>query len=469
MPAANETVDEPVTRTWIDYRTVWRWHFYAGLFCIPFVLWLAATGSIYLFKPQIEAWIDRPYDNLHLSGPRATADAQAAAAVAAIPGGRLNSYELPLAPDSAVRVLVGRGSELFRVYVHPQTTAILQVVREDQRIMRRIFYLHGELMMGARGSMLVETAASWAIVLILTGLFLWWPRKAALAGTLYPRVSRGGRVFWRDLHAVTGLWVSFFTLFLLLSGLPWAKSWGNLLKGARRVGGDVVTRLDWTTGRESELEERVAMNTPPDGAFADEHAAHRAAAAGTSSQPFSSPDAPLDRMVATLAPLRLAAPVLISPPSKAAATWTARSDAANRPLRTNLELDDATGAILSRVDFGERPLIDRMVGVGVAAHEGQLFGLANQLLGLFNALGLWTVAISAVVLWWRRRPALVLGAPSPVAASRVPAVIFAIVVVLALVFPMMGITLLAVLALERLVFARIPATSRFLGLAPAHD
>ena len=38
------------------YRTIWRWHFYAGLFCIPFVLWLALTGSIYLFKPQVEAW-----------------------------------------------------------------------------------------------------------------------------------------------------------------------------------------------------------------------------------------------------------------------------------------------------------------------------------------------------------------------------------------------------------------------------
>ena len=42
------------------YRAVWRWHFYAGIFCIPFVVWLACTGSIYLFKPQIERWLDRP-------------------------------------------------------------------------------------------------------------------------------------------------------------------------------------------------------------------------------------------------------------------------------------------------------------------------------------------------------------------------------------------------------------------------
>ena len=44
------------------YNAVWRWHFYAGMFCVPFVLWLAVTGSIYAWRPQIEAWLDRPYD-----------------------------------------------------------------------------------------------------------------------------------------------------------------------------------------------------------------------------------------------------------------------------------------------------------------------------------------------------------------------------------------------------------------------
>lgn len=37
------------------YRSVWRWHFYAGLFVIPFMMVLAITGSIYLFKPQLDA------------------------------------------------------------------------------------------------------------------------------------------------------------------------------------------------------------------------------------------------------------------------------------------------------------------------------------------------------------------------------------------------------------------------------
>lgn len=35
------------------YRAVWRWHFYAGLLCLPFLISLSATGALYLFKDEI--------------------------------------------------------------------------------------------------------------------------------------------------------------------------------------------------------------------------------------------------------------------------------------------------------------------------------------------------------------------------------------------------------------------------------
>ncbi|WP_341849638.1 PepSY domain-containing protein [Thermoflavimicrobium dichotomicum] len=39
------------------YAAIWRWHFYAGLIFAPFLVMLAVTGGIYLFKPQIESWL----------------------------------------------------------------------------------------------------------------------------------------------------------------------------------------------------------------------------------------------------------------------------------------------------------------------------------------------------------------------------------------------------------------------------
>ena len=93
--------------------------------------------------------------------------------------------------------------------------------------------------------------------------------------------------------------------------------------------------------------------------------------------------------------------------------WRVRAETQNRPRVRELELDANTGEVLSDQGFDGKPTLDRVIGVGIAAHEGQLFGIANQLLGLFTALGLITMCVSAVVMWWRRRPEGALGVPAP--------------------------------------------------------
>ncbi len=128
--------------------------------------------------------------------------------------------------------------------------------------------------------------------------------------------------------------------------------------------------------------------------------------------------APLARMIAHVAPLNLPYPALISPPIHKGAPWTAKSDAADRPERVNLTLDPKTGAVLERQGFRQRDWVDEAVVVGVAAHEGQLFGVLNQVIGLVTALGLILICVSDVVLWRRRRAVGVLGAPVIVRQSR---------------------------------------------------
>jgi uncharacterized iron-regulated membrane protein len=443
---------------------IWRWHFYAGIFCIPFVIWLAVTGSIYLFRPDIEALLDRPYVNLPMAGPAALPSARVAVALSAVPGSNLHAYQMPEHDNDATQILVGRGGDEYRVYVHPQSLRILKVMREDDRPMRVLFHLHGELLMGDRGSMIVELAASWAIVLLLTGLYLWWPsNRHGFGGVVYPRVRAGSRVLWRDLHAVTAVWVSLFALFLLVSGLPWAKSWGSLLREARQWGSHstVVARQDWTTGSSDEAAARKALDAPPVGDNA-EHAAHVSQNADSGDREYRA----IDAVARAAQDFGLAAPVLIAPPSSRNAHWTARSDAANRPLRAEVALD-TKGHALRRTEFAQRPLIDRLVGYGVAAHEGQLFGRLNQALGVFTAIGLILVAVSAVKLWSNRRPEGTLGAMVRTADAKLSLPLAGVIIVLAVVLPLLGISLIAVLLAERLFFRRIPTAAQFLGLDPA--
>jgi uncharacterized iron-regulated membrane protein len=459
------------TRAWPNRQTVWRWHFYAGVLCIPFVLWLAATGSIYLFKPQIDAWLDRPYDNLVIGAPPAQPSAQVAAALATQPGSVLNAYELPLGTHAAVRVLIGRGEHLTRVYVHPETLQTLHSVDEDSRLTNQIFRLHGELMQGDRGSMLVETAASWTIVMLITGLYLWWPAgSSGAAGVVYPRLARRGRLLWRDLHAVTGFWVTFFALFLLISGLPWTKSWGGMLEEVRHWSSTEQVKQDWTTGRSSELAQRRLASTPQQTVSpAGEHATHHHGGTSGGGEGVHPIDyRPLDSLVPLVEAQNLQPPVLIAPPSKADASWTARSDTQNRPRRVDLTLDGARTAVVSRREFSQRPLLDRVIGIGVAVHEGQLFGPLNQALGLFTAASLWLVCISAIVMWWHRRSPGTLGAPAPAARPPLATGVFLAVALLGVLLPMLGVTLLIVWTLERVLLRHWRAARDFLGLpAPA--
>ena len=450
---------------WPDYRAVWRWHFYAGIFCIPFVVVLAISGAIYLFKAEIEGWAERSYDRLEQGGDAALASAQISAALAAVPGSTFESYELPAAPEAAARVLVRSEAGSRRVYVDPTSLEILGSVSERDRFMRQIFRLHGELLMGNRGSNLVELAACWTIVMVLTGLVLWWPRQGrGLAGVVWPRLHGGRRLLWRDMHAVTGVWISLVTLALLFSGLPWAKFWGDYLKSARRFTGTAVARQEWSNdGGRSEAAGAAGA------ARGGEHAGHAGhGGGGRRSAPVELTTADLaaiDIVAAKVKPLGLDAPVVLAPAPGGKGRWTAKSTTANRPRRVDLVVDGGSGEIVRREDFSTKHPIDKLVAVGIAFHEGRLFGWPNQLLLLITAAGLVLVCVSAVWLWLRRRDPGKLGAPPPGISPRRSVPLVATVVALGVLLPLFGLSLLAVLLLERFVLRRVAPVKTWLGLA----
>ena len=128
-----------------------------------------------------------------------------------------------------------------------------------------------------------------------------------------------------------------------------------------------------------------------------------------------------------------------------------RAETQNRPRVRELELDASTGELLREKGFADKPLIDRVIGVGIAAHEGQLFGPANQVLGLFTALGLITMCVSAVVMWWRRRPDGRLGVPAPrVAEFRIGWGLRIAIVLLCILLPMLGAAVVLLWIFERM-------------------
>lgn len=465
--SSSESPSPSATR-WPDYRAVWRWHFYAGIFCIPFVIVLAISGAIYLFKAEIEGWSERSYDRLEKGADVALPSAQISAALASFPGSTFEGYELPAGPGRAARVVVRSEAGSRRAYVDPTSLAILGSVSERDRFMKQVFRLHGELLMGNRGSNLVELAACWTIVMVLTGLVLWWPRQGrGLAGVVWPRLHGGRRLFWRDMHAVTGVWISLVTLALLFSGLPWAKFWGDSFKAARRVTGTAVARQGWSNdGGRSEATGAGGAARGGEHAGHAGHAGHGGGGRRSAPVELSAADlAAIDVVAATVTPLGLDAPVVLALAPEGKGRWTAKSTTANRPRRVDLVVDGGSGEIVRRDDFATKHPIDQVVAVGIAFHEGRLFGWPNQLLLLITAAGLVLVCLSAVWLWLRRRDPGMLGAPPPGISPRRSVPLVATVVGLGVLLPLFGLSLLAVLLLERFVLRRVAPVKTWLGLA----
>lgn len=437
------------------YRTIWRWHFYAGLLVMPFILILSVSGAIYLFKPQIDRWEERDFRGLGTEGA-VSADRQLAVALAAHPGARFYAYRLPERPGDAAMVHLGRaaGGQMVDVFVSPQGR-ILGDINPEARITPTIARFHGSLFLGPAGDWLVELAASWAIVLVLTGLYLWWPEGRGAAGVIYPRLRPGGRAFWRDMHAVTGFWVSGLALVLLLTGLPWASVWGQAFRMARAELGLVQGPQNWKTGS------------------ADPHAQHDHRAMASPAGHTGAPGA-LAPIVAKAEAEHMTFPVLVLPPGAPQAfgppngdVWTVKSEAQNRTLNRSVSFDPGSGREVARSEFADRHPIDRIVNTGIAWHEGQLLGWFNQLVGVLTALMLITLAVSGFVLWRRRKPERVLGAPPlPAVPARIRGVA-AIVLALAALLPLLAASLIVLWAVERLVLARIPPAARWLGLAAA--
>ena len=216
------------------YARLWRWHFFAALIVIPFVLWQSSTGVLYLWHSELAGLTHPELVNVPAAAERVSYDEQLAAALAHEPRDQLQAIELSDDPARSTAFFFRDTNGLpYPAFVNPHTGEYLGRIESTHWIRGLSRGLHGGWPIQPWGSYLLELGASWAIIMTLTGVFLWWPRNAqGLAGVLYPRLRSGSRIFWRDLHAIVGIYFAAILMTFLLSALPWTTLWGGKVLGA---------------------------------------------------------------------------------------------------------------------------------------------------------------------------------------------------------------------------------------------
>ncbi len=132
-----------------------------------------------------------------------------------------------MGPDRVAAFAVQVGEDQTGVTLNPYTGEVVETFPWGGGWYDFATEIHGTLLIGNTGDWLIEAAASLGIVMVVTGIYLHWPRGGTGWGAaLVPQIGKRGRAFWKSMHGAVGMWMSLILLVFLISGLSWAGIWG---------------------------------------------------------------------------------------------------------------------------------------------------------------------------------------------------------------------------------------------------
>lgn len=424
------------------YQAFWRWHFYAGLLVLPVLMLMALTGGVYLFKSELNEVLYRPLLNVPARAPSAPPEAWVAAAEKGL-GGKVSRLTLPAATGRSVALDVEQtGGRKLTAYVDPADARLLGSTPRGG-VMETIKEIHSLELAGKAANLLVEIVAGWAIVLVATGTFLWWPRGQT-GGVVSVRSRPARRLFWRDLHAVTGAFAGLVIVFLAATGMPWSGFWGQEVRRMTNeagLGRPKPPAAD--TGHEHHMDMPMPMRMPAAPSGSVPWALQETGMAAMPGMPLS-----MDSIVQAVDATGLPRPYVLTFPREAGAAWTAAYMPDKVEATRTVYVDPVSGKVLDDIGYGRFGPAAKVIEWGISTHQGLQYGLINKLVMLAGCIAIWLLGLSAIVMWWKRRPKGRLAAPPRPASRGAYLGLVLIVVPLAAFYPLVGASLIAVLGLD---------------------
>ncbi|TDX01586.1 PepSY-associated TM helix domain-containing protein [Dinghuibacter silviterrae] len=389
-----------------------RIHLWLGLASGLVVLLVSLTGCLFVFQQEVsDGWYkDRFFVTPSTTAlPLSTLLTHARAALGT-PVNNVTTYADPARawefmsykenPDA----LTYFGTLVYyrSVFIDPHTGRITGSRDYKHDFFFLVKYLHWSLLLNTRyGQPIVGWSTIVFVVLLLTGLVLWWPKRWTRAARRQSFSIKWGARFKRlnyDLHNVLGFYVLLLALVMALTGLVFAFGWMSRWVGA--IGREHVVAAP-------RAQAVAAAGTPV-------HAAQTTAAivdpgATMTLNSNAAPD-PLDAAFArakTLLPD--ARRIGLTPPGDRDSTIAINGYRGCRTYydRDDLLFDRRTGRLLKRINFIERTVGDKLLNMNYDIHVGAIGGLVGKLLAFIISLVCASLPVTGFLVWWgkkRKRP-----------------------------------------------------------------
>ncbi|WP_347156403.1 PepSY-associated TM helix domain-containing protein [Pontibacter chitinilyticus] len=208
-------------------KAINRIHLWLGLASGLLVLFLGITGCILAYQREIED-LTQPYQFVSAQEAAQLAPSRLKAiADRALPGKQAHSISYEKGKASKVVYFSFAPEYYYITFLDPYNGKVLKVKDMDRDFFRIVLNGHYYLWLPpAIGQPIVASATLIFVLLLITGLVLWWPKNKAARKQRF-KIKWNAK--WRrtnyDLHQVLGFYMTWVVLFTAITGLIMGFQW----------------------------------------------------------------------------------------------------------------------------------------------------------------------------------------------------------------------------------------------------
>lgn len=390
-------------------KLVGKLHLWLGLASGLVVFVVSITGCLYVFQHEIFEAVH--HEVLFVTPPAAGAKPLPYSvvyqkAVQAL-GDKAPVYYATAfrAPDRAWSFMSYKGTPgkpyfggqvevLQSAYVNPYTGQVTGILDNKYEFFQLVKSIHWDLLLGEAGRWVVGYSTLTFVLMLLSGLVLWWPKnKAARKQRFTIKWDASGKRLNYDLHNTLGFYVTLVSLVIALTGLTWSFDWVRkgvtyLATGHAELaghGGKGGKGGRGGRGGKKAFDAKPAALAPAEQALADRtlnaavlDAWQRVpAAVSVSARPLTGFKDPLMVRV--------------------------NEDAGTRFRSDQLSYDARTGAFQKAELYSAKPAGEKFVSMNYDLHVGAILGWPTKILAFLASLLCASLPITGFFIWWNRQ------------------------------------------------------------------
>ena len=356
-------------------KWIGKLHLWLGLASGIIVFIVAITGCVYVFHDEIrdltQPWRKVAVQEEKFVAPSVLQQKVSARFPGAAPG--MVVYQGRERPASVVTTI---DKAEHNIYFNPYSAEFIHNEKVEDEFFAIIENLHMYLLLPEEiGRQVVGISTIIFIVMLITGIILWWPKKRK---NLKDRLKIKFDAKWRrvnyDWHSVTGLYISLLALMIAITGLSFSYEW---MHESFYVIGNFGKEYPEETTMPA-VEESVYDNSL-----------------------IPAIDLAMEQTFALLPGAGMH--FVWEQGANAPIVTGSYTEALDFDHQSNFYFHPETGELLEKHFYSDKSTGLKLQEMNYGLHTGQYFGLTGKIIAFFGSLFVAGLPVSGFMIWWGRR------------------------------------------------------------------